>query len=64
MIRRTRRATKDHKCDYGQDIIKAGETYIEDTHPPWTMTSDDPESSPFKLGEWYRERYHLKCWGE
>lgn len=60
MYRSTRVARVEHSCENG-DTIRCGERYVEDVYPPWTLTSDDPEGSPFPIGEWIRERSHLAC---
>ena len=63
MIIRTRRAQKEHYC-YGcsrGEKIKPGETYVEETAPPWIMVCDDPDGGSSRLDEWITLRYHPEC---
>lgn len=64
-----RTARKQWRCDAGflcekapQNVIDPGERYTDEVFPPWMLTSDDPESPPFPLGEWVHHRYHVGCY--
>lgn len=58
----TRTATKEHRCYSGGDTIRAGETYLDETIPPWVQTREDPEEEPRDLGTWVHLRSHVACY--
>lgn len=63
MLNRVQTARKEHRCDQPQcpegGVIKPGTRYATEIAPPWLMTQDDPDSRPFKLGEWIVRKYHI-----
>ena len=60
-----RTAKKEHKCAYKQHMILPGETYIEETLPPWQMMAvdvdDDNRTIAEPLGHWEHWRFHGQC---